>query len=64
MTDVSLTMVEALAPATVMVSVSAASVKLSAAMGTKIVAVPPVPIVAAPLKAPPVMSAAETPDKV
>ena len=62
--DVSFTVTEANCPCAVKVSVSAPSVRPSAARGTGIVAVPLELTTAVPLKAPPVMSAAETPDKV
>ena len=64
MTDVSLIVIEALAPPAVTVSVSMPSVTLSAAMPTLIVAVPLELTTAVPVRRPPVMSAAETPDKV
>ena len=46
------------------VNVSLPSVSLSAAMGTVIVAVPVAPMVAVPVKAPPVISDEEIPDSV
>ena len=55
---------DAVLPCTVTVTVSAPSVVTSAAMGTRIVAVPLVLIVAVPLNPPPVISEADTPDRV
>ncbi len=52
---------EAVAPPAVTVRVSVPSVKLSAAMGTEIVALPVASITALPDSAPPVRSEAETP---
>ena len=59
-----MTVIEAVLLCTVTVRVSAPSVVTSVAMGTRMVAVPLVLTVAVPLNAPPVMSAALTPDRV
>ena len=64
MTDVSLIVIEALAPPAVTVSVSTPSVRRSDASGTLMVAVPLALTVAVPVGSPPVMSAALIPDKV